>query len=129
MIKSQIGALKKIRWAESLGATLADLHAEFGAPEPSDGPTTDARQLFPLATSHEMGCWDGEEERAASLYNEALELAQSCADIRCIGSGLAVCQHGPHSAKWDAYREAAVAAIQEWAATEAWDQFNRHPPL
>lgn len=119
-ITAAINALKDT-WMKGIAASLDELHAKHGRPDISSGPTTDSR---PLATRDYTAANDESDIEWFDQFYDDVESLQECADIRCIGSGLAVTSYNS-TPEFDQYCEAARELISEWLAHEAWDAYCR----
>lgn len=119
-IAAAINALKDT-WMKGIAAHLAELHAKHGCPDISSGPTTDSRPL--VARDYTAANDESDIEWFDQFYDD-VERLQECADIRCIGSGLAVTSYNSTTA-FTAYCEEARDLISEWLAHNAWDEYCR----
>lgn len=108
----------KAGWMKAIAAQLSDLHAKHGYPDVSPGPTIDTQQLtrrnYDEANEVDIEWFD-------RFYSD-VEALQTCADVRCIGGGLAVTSFNT-TAAFTAYKEAASKLISDWLSNKAWDDF------
>lgn len=58
------------------------------------------------------------------LFYSDVEALQTCADVRCIGGGLAVTSFNT-TAAFAAYKEAASKLISDWLSNKAWDDLGK----